>query len=294
MNLTATIGFFDGVHRGHQYLFSQLRAQAETRHEQPLIVSFGDHPRHVLCPELELGLLMPMPMRRELLSSYGEVLMLDFESVRRDTAEQFLQTLHDRWQVRTLLMGYDHGFGSDHLRGAEAYREVGNRVGVEIVAVNECDDVQMHVSSTAIRNAVTFGDMDKAAEMLGRPYTLVGQVVHGRALGRELGFPTANLALDEPRQLLPRFGVYAVDVILPDEHTYPAIMNVGINPTVGNSAPSVEIHIPGYEGDLYNHHISVALKRFIRPEQQFGSLQELKNQIEKDVLQVLRYNYHLL
>ena len=268
MGRIATIGFFDGVHKGHRYLFKQLNEEAAARGLKPLIVTFEEHPRTVLQSDYIPKLLSTKEERKALLSAYGEVVMLRFSTIRDLTAEQFMIRLKEEYGVEVLLMGYDHRFGSDGLRNPEDYCRVGAKQGIEVLRMEEYQDGTQHVSSTEIRTALEKGDVERAKELLGRPYALFGKVVHGKGLGRTIGFPTANIEPEEPNKIIPMAGVYAVEVT--------GICNVDAKGTI-------EVHILDYKGDLYDQPLEIQFERFIREERQFHSLDELQQQIKADV-----------
>ena len=288
MSRIATIGFFDGVHRGHQYLFEQLRRIADERQLKPLIITFEEHPRAVLQADFIPQLLTTPAERKALLELYGEVVMLPFEEVQPLTAAQFMRRLKEEYDVRVILMGYDHRFGSDGLKHSQAYRALGAETGIEVLTMHEYVEGEWHVSSTEIRRALENGNVAVAAELLGRPYSLSGTVVHGRGIGRSLGFPTANIAPENVHKILPRAGVYSVRVTTSGMTQKAAMLNIGTNPTVGNSDLTIEVHIPSFEGDLYGELMEIQFDRFIREERRFNSLQELQEQIKADVDSSLR------
>ena len=174
MQRIATIGFFDGVHKGHQFLFARLRELANERGLAPLIVTFDTHPRTVLDSDYIPQLLTSREEREKQLSEYGEVLMLPFAEVQPLTALEFMTRLHDEYSVTTLLMGYDHRFGSDRLKHPQDYRRVGEQCGVEVLTLNEYVENEWHVSSTEIRLALENGNIVMANDLLGYPYALRG------------------------------------------------------------------------------------------------------------------------
>ena len=288
MSRIATIGFFDGVHRGHRYLFEQLRRIADERQLKPLIITFEEHPRAVLQADFIPQLLTTPAERKALLELYGEVVMLPFEEVQPLTAAQFMRRLKEEYDVRVILMGYDHRFGSDGLKHPQAYRALGAETGIEVLTMHEYVEGEWHVSSTEIRRALENGNVAVAAELLGRPYSLSGTVVHGRGIGRSLGFPTANIVPENVHKILPRAGVYSVRVTTSGMTQKAAMLNIGTNPTVGNSDLTIEVHIPSFEGDLYGERMEIQFDRFIREERRFNSLQELQEQIKADVDSSLR------
>ena len=280
MNI-ATIGFFDGVHKGHQFLFEHLRTMASERGMAPLIVTLDQHPRAVLQSDYVPQLLTSQEERKNLLSQYGEVLMLPFEDVQPLTAAQFMQRLHDAYEVSVLLMGYDHRFGADRLEHPQDYRRIGEQCGVEVITMPEYTEGEWHVSSTEIRQALETGNILVANELLGRPYALRGTVVHGKGLGRTIGFPTANILPSDPYKIVPQSGVYMARVDTPTMDNAPAFVNIDINGVI-------EAHIPSFKGDLYDAQLELRFERFLREERNFTSLEQVKVQIKADVDSILR------
>lgn len=291
MGRIATIGFFDGVHKGHRYLFKQLNEEAAARGLKPLIVTFEEHPRTVLQSDYIPKLLSTKEERKALLSAYGEVVMLRFSTIRDLTAEQFMIRLKEEYGVEVLLMGYDHRFGSDGLRNPEDYCRVGAKQGIEVLRMEEYQDGTQHVSSTEIRTALEKGDVERAKELLGRPYALFGKVVHGKGLGRTIGFPTANIEPEEPNKIIPMAGVYEVKVKgerLKDEGVNELanerVSGLGVRGMCNiDSQGVIEVHLLGYKGNLYGQNLTIQFMQFIRKERQFHSLDELQQQIKADV-----------
>lgn len=291
MGQIATIGFFDGVHNGHRYLFKQLNEEAAARGLKPLIVTFEEHPRTVLQSDYIPKLLSTKEERKALLSAYGEVVMLRFSTIRDLTAEQFMIRLKEEYGVEVLLMGYDHRFGSDGLRNPEDYCRVGAKQGIEVLRMEEYQDGTQHVSSTEIRTALEKGDVERAKELLGRPYALFGKVVHGKGLGRTIGFPTANIEPEEPNKIIPMAGVYEVKVKgerLKDEGVNELanerVSGLGVRGMCNiDSQGVIEVHLLGYKGNLYGQNLTIQFMQFIRKERQFHSLDELQQQIKADV-----------
>lgn len=269
------------MHSGHRYLFSQLRKLADEFDERPLIFTFLQHPRSVLtcdCPPL----LTTVQEREQLLGQFGDVHFFDFAEVQPLTALQFLDYLADRWKVRHLLMGFNHHFGSDGHMSDDRYAAVAQQVGVYIIRALPYCEGDLRPSSTRIRNLLAQGDISSANRLLGYQYMLSGRVVHGRMIGRQIGFPTANIVPD-PDKLVPAPGVYKAMVAVnggPD--TTNALVNIGTNPTVGNTHQTIEVHIPDFSGDLYNQQLTLHFTRRLREERHFDSLDELKTQIQRD------------
>lgn len=281
MRRIATIGFFDGVHKGHQFLFTHLRALAQERGLAPLIVTFDTHPRAVLDADYIPQLLTSREEREKHLSQYGEVLMLPFADIQPLTAQEFMTRLRDEYGVSVLLMGYDHRFGSDRLKHPQDYRRVGEQCGVEVLTLNEYVENEWHVSSTEIRLALENGNIVMANELLGRPYTLRGRVVHGKALGRTIGFPTANIAPLDPHKIIPKTGVYLAYVDTPLRDNTPSFVNIDTNQLI-------EVYVPSFKGDLYDQILKIRFVRFLREERHFETLEDLQAQIKEDVDSILR------
>lgn len=280
----ATIGTFDGVHRGHRYVFAQLVSQARQRGLEAVAVTFSNHPRQVLrhdAPDLltltdeKVSLLFDLALNR--------VEVLDFnEELASMSAYDFMrQILVNRFCVKVLIVGYDNRFGHD-CKCFEDYRQFGRQLGVDVLRCDECA-ADTNISSTAIRQALFRGDVGVANSLLGYCYALRGRVVHGFQNGRRLGFPTANLQID-PLKLVPQDGVYLVRVTLDDSGAcFFGMLNIGIRPTLHNGKQhSVEVHLFDFEGDLYGRVLRVELLAHLRPEQEFSSCQVLKNQLEED------------
>ena len=279
----ATIGFFDGVHRGHRFLFAQLKELAHEHDLEPLIFTFDRHPREVLTG-VSPAMLTTSMERQHLLALHAEVRVLDFADVQTLTAEQFMQYLHEQENVDVLLMGYDHRFGSDQLKGFSEYEKVARRVGMRVERAHECLVDGLPVSSTRIRKLLHEGQMKEVNRLLGYKYSLSGVVEHGNGIGRQIGFPTANIRI-QSNKLLPMSGVYSAQALV-DGKSIVAIVNVGNNPTVGNDKISVESHLIDFYGNLYSKEVVLNFDLFIRSEKKFASLNELQEQIAKDLLQL--------
>lgn len=287
----ATIGYFDGVHLGHRYLLSELRKIAHQCGMKSAVVTFTWHPALAIRGEQPM-LLTTYDERVAYLRQTGidEIFAFNFAAVQHMTAAEFMQVLHDRCGVDVLLLGYDHHFGSDHLHSLVEYDQVAPE-GLTLFQLPKYKD--LNVSSTLIRKAIAEGRVDDAEQMLGCPYSFIGMVVHGKQIGRTIGFPTANL-LVSAEKLLPKPGVYRVQVTAMPKGAKEdannalftnrkAIMNIGSNPTVGGTKLTVEVFIPDFEGDLYGCRMRVDVLGFLRPEQHFDSIEALREQISADM-----------
>ena len=288
MSRIATIGFFDGVHKGHQFLFAQVCSIAEQEGLQPLIVTFDQHPRAVLQNDYIPQLITSLEERKALLQQYAEVLVLPFGQIQALTAQQFMSFLKDEYDVQKIVMGYDHRFGADRLSQIQDYRFVAQSIGVEIIKQGEYIDGEWHVSSTEIRQALLNGNVVVANELLGRNYTLNGVVVRGKGIGHTIGFPTANIQPETPEKIIPKSGVYAVQARTSTSSWMPAILNIGTNPTIGNNQQTIELHIPNFADNLYGKQLSIQFLRFLRDEKRFASLDQLREQIESDITTLMK------
>lgn len=287
----ATIGMFDGVHRGHRRLIDCLKSEAVARGMEAAVFTFDRHPLSVIAPGKAPASLMTVADKVAAIRQTGvetvEVLEFD-EALRALTALEFLELLRDRFGVRALMMGFNHRFGSDRLSDLADYEAVGRRLGVEIVRADELRDADAAgtISSSAIRRALSAGDVADANRMLGYNYRLRGNVVSGKQLGRTIGFPTANISISGCGLLIPGKGVYAVDVTVGDsDERHRGMLNIGHRPTVDtSSAPalSVEVHIIDWTGDLYGKEIAVEFIGRIRDEMRFSDLDALKRRLSQD------------
>ena len=279
----ATIGFFDGVHRGHRFLFAQLHEHAKHHQLTPAIFTFDRHPKELLTGQAP-AMLTTHDERKALLQKYGEVHFLDFAAVQQLTAEQFMCYLKEHEDVEALLIGYDHHFGSDRLKGFHEYEKIAHKVGLHIERAHECLVDGVPVSSSRIRKLMAAAQIDQVNRLLGYTYSVTGVVEHGNAIGATLGFPTANIRLNSAKQL-PACGVYSVMAQV-NGVEYRALANIGTNPTVGNDHLSLEVHLLDFQGDLYDQSLVIAFHRFLRHEQKFASLSALKEQIINDIQQL--------
>lgn len=282
-SVAVTIGFFDGVHRGHRYLLRQLEELASAGGLLPMAVTFDCHPRKVIQKDFAPLLLTTQEEKLALLSEVfcGEVAVLPFTPELSElTAKEFMQSvLRDRLHAELLLMGYDHHFG--HGGGTQAeYEAWGQETRIKVCFANALDGEK--VSSSRIRNLISLGEMEKANSMLGYSYSLTGKVVGGKQIGRRMGFPTANLSVPQ-QKLLPANGVYAVSVTMPDGANRGGMLCIGHRPTIEDEGEiSVETHIFDFDGNLYGESISVHFIGKLRDEKHFDSLDGLQRQLALD------------
>ncbi|MFB6246949.1 MAG: bifunctional riboflavin kinase/FAD synthetase [Salinibacter sp.] len=281
-----TVGTFDGVHRGHQAIVEHLRSRAEKHSGRSTLISFDPHPRSVVHGQ-EVPLLTTVEERATVLERCGldrfVVIPFSMEFARLDPADYVEEVLVERVGVREITVGYDHRFGRDREGDVDLLRDFGERFGfsVDVIPAQKVD--QDVVSSRTIRSLLLEeGDVSTAADHLGRPYRLEGVVSRGEGRGRKIGYPTANLALEDPRKLVPKRGVYATRVTLPDGRSCGGMMNIGRRPTFDEMAVTVEVHLFDFEGNLYGDTLSVQFLRRLRDEQKFDSPEDLTMQLSED------------
>lgn len=284
----AAVGFFDGVHRGHQFLIEQLKHEAAARHLSPIAISFEEHPRLTLThtrywPEL----LTTNAEKLRLLAQTGidacALLHFSREMSMLTSGEFMRDILHEKLGVDCLIVGYDHHFGSDLSAGFKDYVRHGREIGVEVLRESRFEANDLAISSSAVRRLLTGGNVEMARACLGRPYMVEGTIVEGHHAGTRLGFPTANLRPDCPEQLIPGRGVYAVKVRL-EGFTYNAMLNIGWRPTLDNGDDqTIEAHLLDYEGgDIYGKQMQLFFCHRVRDEHRFESLEALQAQLAVD------------
>lgn len=283
----ATVGFFDGVHSGHRYLIDRLKAVARENNCMSMIITFDKHPRQVLNSDYKPMLLSTLDEKLNLLSQTGIdcCVVLPFTADMADlSAHDFMKTiLSERLSVATLMIGYDNRFGHRREDGYEQYVAYGKELGISVIDSDSFSYGNGSVSSSMVRRFISVGDVERAAECLGRPYSLSGMVVHGEAKGRTIGFPTANIVPADADKLIPDGGVYAVLVSLDDSSTMlNGMMNIGSRPTFEGKMQTLEVHIFDFDGDIYKHSLRVFFIKKIRNERCFSSPDELAKQLETD------------
>ena len=280
-------GFFDGVHSGHRLVIGTLVEEARRRSEESVVVTFWPHPRAVLHKDdSSLRLLMSRASREAMILSLGvdrlETIEFspEFASL---SALDYIRMLREGYGCTALVLGYDTRFGSEQA-GPQTIADLARGEGMDAVIVPPVNapDSDMPISSTLIRTALEEGDAQLAAELLGRPYEIDGVVVTGNRLGRTIGFPTANMAIDEPLLLIPCGGVYRSSVVVKDV-AYDGMTNIGTRPTVGGSGTlTVETHIFDFDEMIYGERIRVSFLERIRAERRFPSLDALRAQLRAD------------
>ena len=299
----ATVGTFDGVHRGHVYLLEQLKRLGKELGLTPLVIVLSPHPLAVLRPEAAPPILTAPEERMQLIRCLCGIDDVLIQSLSRHdyafTARDFFKLLHEKYGVDALLMGFNNHIGSDRATAATLAAE-----GLPVYEAKPLNGASTPVpegaegapapektacaSSSAIRRALVEGDIATASALLGRPFSLKGKVVGGKKIGRTIGFPTANIMPTTPSQLIPARGVYAVDVTV-EGHTYRGMANIGTRPTVAGAGAeqTIEVHIIDFEGNIYGKEIIVAFLARLRDERRFDTLDALSAQLNADRLAAL-------
>ena len=281
-----TVGMFDGVHRGHQYLIGCLKKEAADQGYVSGVITFTNHPRSVMLPNIHVPLLSTPEERLQLIAEQGVdlVVPLSFTSeLSQLSARAFVELLRDALNMRGLVVGPDFAFGHQREGTTAVLTQLGKEMGFTLKVVEPVKFDDRIVSSTAVRNCVQSGDMVGAAWMLTRPFSLTGFVVKGDQRGRQIGFPTANFDI-QPSMTLPPDGTYATWTQA-DGVTYKSATNIGFRPTFGSVGRQLETHIINYNGDLYNTKIRVAFVRKLREEVKFDTTDDLVNQLHQDIAQ---------
>ena len=285
-NVVVTIGTFDGVHLGHKVIINQLKKAAQELGGESVLLTFFPHPRMVVFPDdNELKLLNTIEERKELLEKAGidHLIIHPFsKAFSRLTALEFVRDiLVNRLNVKKVVIGYDHHFGRNREGSFEDLIEFGEVYGFSVEEIPAQDIQQINVSSTKIRTSLLAGEIHAATQFLGYPYFINGTVVKGDKIGREIGFPTANIKPDETYKLIPKKGVYAVKVIV-NKKEYEGMLNIGIRPTLKGINETIEVNIFDFDEEIYGQKIQVKFYERIRDEQPFEDLNELKNQLNID------------
>jgi len=295
-NPVLTIGTFDGVHLGHQKIIEQLNREAKEIGGESVLFTFYPHPRMVLYPDDHgLQLIQTQVEKIDKLRRMGlqNVIIHPFsKEFSRLSATEFVRDyLVNRLNVKKMVIGYDHQFGKNREGSIGFLKEVSGTYDFEVreILAQEIDEV--NISSTKIRKALLAGKMELVTSYLGEPYEFFGKVIAGQAIGRELGYPTANIDVESEIKILPKSGVYAVNILLPDGSVKEGMLNIGVRPSVGLAInkTSIEIHVLDFNDDLYGSNLTVQLLSRFRSEIKFDSLFELKEQLQQDEEDIRAY-----
>jgi riboflavin kinase / FMN adenylyltransferase len=294
-NSVVTIGTFDGVHIGHQKIIERLVNIAKNENLQAVVLTFFPHPRMVIQKDANLKLINTIGEKSKLLENLGvnNIVIKEFTlEFSRLTALEFVRDiLVNKLKVKHIIIGYDHHFGRNRTANINDLKEFGEEYDFEITEISAQDIAEVTVSSTKIRKALMNGDIKEANSFLGYHFMLTGKVVKGKSLGKQIGFPTANLCIDENYKLIPKNGSYIVKSEF-EEKTVFGMMNIGINPTVNGKKQSIEVHFFDFDKDIYEKKIEIQMLERLRDEQKFNSIASLKAQLFKDKKQSLDYIQH--
>ncbi len=285
-DMLLTIGVFDGVHLGHQYLISQLMEHARQQNLLSGVVTFRQHPQEILSPQTKLPFLTDLTTRANLLKNEGveAIITLSFtRELARLSARRFVSLLKKYLRMRGIVIGPDFALGRNREGSPDTLCTLGQDMNFSVTVIPPIMVNGEVVSSTAIRKALADGDMKRVSNLIGRPFSLHGCVITGSGRGIELGFPTANLDVDS-EQALPTEGVYATWAYI-DDKTYQSMTNIGKRPTFGGSERTVEVYVLNYHSDLYGRELKIDIIERLRGEKKFDTVDELKKQITEDVKQ---------
>lgn len=282
----ATIGFFDGVHRGHSFLIGQLIDEARRRNISSAVITFDRHPRQVLHPDKPFPMLSTLDEKILALSKTGVDICIIVPFTRELaalSAFDFMNGTLKPLSVKVLLTGYDNRFGHNRSENFENYTEYGRQIGIQVIEAKPYEYNGKNASSSLVRRMIADGDVDAANTYLGRPYTITGVVVEGYHIGRSIHFPTANIEVEDNSKLIPKSGVYAVKVRLNNAMEYKyGMMNIGSRPTFNGSRITIEVNIFNCKERLYGETVTVAVCHRLRDERKFADIAALKEQLKAD------------
>ncbi|MEP1694101.1 bifunctional riboflavin kinase/FAD synthetase [Nonlabens ulvanivorans] len=288
-----TIGTFDGVHHGHQKILSRVTEIAQQQSLTSVLLTFFPHPRMVLQPDGDLKLINTIEERQQLIAANGienivtHPFSLDFA---RTSAHDYVKNiLVDQLKAAVVVIGYDHRFGRNRAASINELEEYGKEFNFKVVQISKKEVEEVTVSSTKIRNAIENGDMLVTENYLNRPYSINGKIVQGKAIGRTINYPTANLKVSETYKLLPKNGVYITSSIIDGTEVY-GMTNIGFNPTVSDgSQKTIETFYLDFNADLYNSEVELFFHKRLRDEVRFNSIEELKAAMKEDELKTRTY-----
>jgi len=289
----ATIGFFDGVHRGHRFLIEQVKDVARRAGLLSTVITFDQHPRQALHNDYVPQLLSTLDEKLLLLSKMGidntVVLHFDAEMAALSAREFMSRVLKEQLSVGKLIIGYDNRFGCGRTDGFEEYVRYGEEIGIEVLRAEALTVGTTTISSSAVRRLLHTGDVKTASSLLGYDYTIGGTVISGCHEGSKMGFPTANIDAQKVQKLIPANGVYAVKVRIDSAgKEFFGMMNIGRRPTFAGSNTTIETHVFDFNGDLYGHHINISLCQWLRDERPFTTPTQLAWQLAEDKKNVER------
>lgn len=277
-----TIGMFDGIHLGHQKILQQLTLIAQQKKMRSTVFTFHPHPRHVLSPDTDMKLILTLEEKVQLLESFhiDQLVIYPFsKDFAQTSAEDFVHLLLvNKLQMKHLVIGHDHRLGKNKSGHFSDLKTLSHRYNFELEKIDAQQIDSVSISSTKIRNALIEGDISTANNFLQRTYSIRGKVVHGKKIGRSLGFPTANIAIDSPLKIIPKDGVYWVASHINGNLCF-GMLSIGKNPTIAGKGKSIEVHFFDFEGDLYHQDLTIHFLEWLRQEEKFDSLKALTEQL---------------
>lgn len=284
---------FDGVHIGHQFIVNQLNSISRKSNLESALLTFWPHPRTIFSPDDDLKLLNTIEEKTYFIAKHNvkHLFLKEFDpDFRNLSGEEFVkQILVKKLNVKYLIIGHDHTFGKDKSGDFALLEKMAPEFGFEVQQVEAVDFQEKHISSTQIRNALVSGNVKEANEMLGYVYSVSGKVVHGKKIGRTIGYPTANIAVNSMK-LLPKKGAYIVDVFVKDQNLK-GMLSIGTNPTVLGNELSVEVYILYFDEDIYDEEISVNFREFLHDEIKFENLEKLIERLDEDKIRTENFNF---
>ena len=279
-----TIGTFDGVHLGHKKIIKKLVESAKKRKLRACILTFFPHPRNFLSKSNELKMINTINEKKEILSELGvdELIIQEFNNEFSNlSANEFIKHLLKFCEIKEIIVGFNHKFGKDREAGIDELKIYGKRYGFDVCEIDAFDINQINVSSTKIRNAIGEGQVDLCKQYLGYNFSIGGNIIEGKSRGKKIGFPTANIKVEENYKIIPKNGVYFVSCKIRNVQKF-GMMNIGFNPTFGNKKLTIEVNIFDFEQDVYGENVRIEFIKFIRNEIKFKNIDELIKQIKID------------
>lgn len=291
--LALSLGMFDGVHLGHQSIISELKRIASEKNLESAVLTFWPHPRLIFNPNEDLKLLNTLEEKTALLENFGieNLFLKSFDKEFRNlTGEEFVkQILVEKLNVKHLIVGHDHVFGKNRSGNFQLLEKLAPELGFEVEQMEAVNIYNNNISSTKVRNALLEGNIKEANLMLGYSYNLTGKVVHGKKIGRTIGYPTANIETDSLK-LLPKKGAYIVEVSL-GGNNYKGMLSVGTNPTVNGEKLTTEVYILDFNEDIYGKEITVKFRDFLHEEIKFEGLEKLIERLDEDRRLTEEFNF---
>ena len=278
-----TLGTFDGVHKGHRKIISNLKSEAKRNNLRSIILTFFPHPRNIVSSEI-IKSISTIDEKIKIFSDLGidELIIQKFDkSFANMDAKEFIELLVDNLKIKKIIVGYNHRFGKNRSADINVLKDFSLKYDFEVLEIKAFEVENIKISSTKIRDAIQQGNIKLCNNYLGYNFNINGDVVKGKSIGKSLGFPTANIKIVEEYKIMPKNGVYLVRCFFEKEKLY-GMMNIGFNPTFGSNDKTLEVNIFDFDKDLYGETIRIEFLNFIREEIKFENVELLQNQLIKD------------